>query len=146
MGIDHRADQHWNGLPANDGVTSPQTADQHTPDATAPPKDHTGEVVSSTPFKTGHQGLPSLSESPVPSSRRSEPVTASRTNFRTHFSGRIHTRELSSLVRFNNSTFYRTMFGFQMNSGTRSWTDCSTLGTSFVLVRTKHCWREYDLK
>lgn len=74
VGIDHRAEQQWNGLPANNSLCSPQAADPHTPDAAAPPKDQTGGVVSSTPFKAGNHGLPSLSESPVPASLRWEPV------------------------------------------------------------------------
>ncbi|XP_075896782.1 WD repeat-containing protein 47-like isoform X1 [Nelusetta ayraudi] len=77
VGIDHRADQRWNGLPADDSVAGPQAAHHHTPEAAAPSGDQTGGVVSSTPFKVGNHGLPSLSESPVPASLSAERIRAS---------------------------------------------------------------------
>lgn len=71
VGIDHRADEvltQWNGLTEN--TSSPQsTAAQHTPD-TGPPANKPGGRVSSTPLRTGGHSLPSLGESPVPTSQR----------------------------------------------------------------------------
>ncbi|TKS74397.1 WD repeat-containing protein 47 [Collichthys lucidus] len=76
VGIDHRGDevmthlgQQWKGLTGNTSTSSPRTtATHHTPD-TGPPGDKPGGGVSSTPLKTGSHGLPSLSESPVPTSQ-----------------------------------------------------------------------------
>ncbi|TMS19939.1 WD repeat-containing protein 47 [Larimichthys crocea] len=78
VGIDHRGDevmthlgQQWKGLTGNTSTSSPKTtATHHTPD-TGPPGDKPGGGVSSTPLKTGNHGLPSLSESPVPTSQSS---------------------------------------------------------------------------
>lgn len=75
VGIDHRSDQQWNGLTGNTSVSSPKTTDAHNTPDTGPPKDKNGGVVSSTPFKTGNHGLPSLSESPVPACQRWELIT-----------------------------------------------------------------------
>uniref|UniRef100_A0A673CFV8 WD repeat domain 47b n=1 Tax=Sphaeramia orbicularis TaxID=375764 RepID=A0A673CFV8_9TELE len=80
VGIDHRGDevitqlgQQWNGLTGNNNSTSsPRTCNsQHSADA-GPPRDKPGGLVSSTPLKTGNHSLPCLSESPVPTSQRSE--------------------------------------------------------------------------
>lgn len=76
MGIDHKGDevmthlgQQWNGLTGN-STSSPRTAStRHTTD-TGVLRDKPGSVSSSTPLKTGNHGLPSLSESPVPTSHR----------------------------------------------------------------------------
>ena len=72
VGIDHRADEvtttQWNGLTENTSSTQ-STAAQHTPD-TGPPTNKPGKRDSSTPLRTGGHGLPSLGESPVPTSQR----------------------------------------------------------------------------
>ncbi|XP_059197226.1 WD repeat-containing protein 47-like [Centropristis striata] len=80
VGIDHRADEvmtQWNGLTGNTSTSSPRTtATQHTPD-TGPPGSKPAGVVSSTPLRTGSQGLPCLSESPVPASQSAERIRGS---------------------------------------------------------------------
>ncbi|KAE8294060.1 WD repeat-containing protein 47 Neuronal enriched MAP-interacting protein [Larimichthys crocea] len=84
VGIDHRGDevmthlgQQWKGLTGNTSTSSPKTpATHHTPD-TGPPGDKPGGGVSSTPLKTGSHGLPSLSESPVPTSQSAERIRGS---------------------------------------------------------------------
>ncbi|XP_053286737.1 WD repeat-containing protein 47 [Pleuronectes platessa] len=87
-GIDHKGDevmthlgQQWNGLTGSGGASSQGTGNaRHTPE-TGLPRDRTGGVSSSTPLRTGSHGLPSLSESPVPTSQRSEPVGKSKAQF-----------------------------------------------------------------
>lgn len=77
VSIDHRGDevmthlgQQWNGLTGNASASSPRTSSsRQTPDK-GPPRDKPGGVISSTPLSTGNPGLPSLSESPVPTSHR----------------------------------------------------------------------------
>uniref|UniRef100_A0AAQ6IFS0 WD repeat domain 47b n=1 Tax=Anabas testudineus TaxID=64144 RepID=A0AAQ6IFS0_ANATE len=84
IGIDHRGDeimthlgQQWNGLTGNNGTSSPRTANsRHTPD-TVSQRDKPGGVSSSTPLRAGNHGLPSLGESPVPSSQSNERNRAS---------------------------------------------------------------------
>ncbi|XP_049910818.1 WD repeat-containing protein 47-like isoform X2 [Epinephelus moara] len=80
VGIDHRGDEvmtQWNGLPGNTSTSSPRSANtRHTPD-TGPPRDKPGGGVSSTPLRTGSQGLPYLNESPVPASQSAERIRAS---------------------------------------------------------------------
>ncbi|XP_034567615.1 WD repeat-containing protein 47-like [Notolabrus celidotus] len=85
VGIDHRADevisqlgQPKNGLPGNTSTSSPRTTNttRNTPD-TGPPRDKPGGWASSTPSGTGSHGLPSLSESPVPSSKSAERIRGS---------------------------------------------------------------------
>ncbi|KAM3620002.1 uncharacterized protein V6R79_016970 [Siganus canaliculatus] len=85
VGIDHKGDevmnhlgQQLNGLPGNTSTSSPRTNDnRHSPD-TGPPRDKPGgKISSSTPFKAGGHGLPSLSESPVPASQSAEKIRGS---------------------------------------------------------------------
>ncbi|CAB1444448.1 unnamed protein product [Pleuronectes platessa] len=82
-GIDHKGDevmthlgQQWNGLTGSGGASSQGTGNaRHTPE-TGLPRDRTGGVSSSTPLRTGSHGLPSLSESPVPTSQSAERIRA----------------------------------------------------------------------
>lgn len=78
VGIDHRADevmahlgQQWNALTGNNSTCSQSAASNihHAPESVSQ-RDKPGGVTSSTPLKTGSNVLPSLSESPVPSSQR----------------------------------------------------------------------------
>lgn len=78
VGIDHRGDevmthlgQQLNGLKGNNSVCSPSLPNaRHAPDK-GPQKDKPGGgVLSSTPLKSEGHGMPSLSESPVPTSQR----------------------------------------------------------------------------
>uniref|UniRef100_A0A8D3BIC9 CTLH domain-containing protein n=2 Tax=Scophthalmus maximus TaxID=52904 RepID=A0A8D3BIC9_SCOMX len=81
VGIDHKEEvmthlgQQWNGLTGNNSASSAADT-QHTPD-TGPPRDKPGGVISSTPLRSGSHGLPSLSESPVPTSLSAERIRAS---------------------------------------------------------------------
>ncbi|XP_029004325.1 WD repeat-containing protein 47-like isoform X2 [Betta splendens] len=75
VGIDPRGDeviahlgQQWNELTGSNGRHTPETVSQ---------RDKAGAVSSSTPLKTGRNGLPSLSESPVPTSQSTEKIKAS---------------------------------------------------------------------
>lgn len=77
VGIDHRGEdvmshlgQQWNGLMGNNSVSSPQTTSSCNTPETGLLRDKPGGVTSSTPLRTGNHKLPSLGESPVPTSHR----------------------------------------------------------------------------
>ncbi|XP_028259832.1 WD repeat-containing protein 47-like [Parambassis ranga] len=84
VGIDHRGDevmthlgQQLNGLKGNNSTCSPSMPNtRHAPDK-GPQKDKPGGVLSSTPLKSEGHGMPSLSESPVPTSQSAERIRAS---------------------------------------------------------------------
>ncbi|XP_024909672.1 WD repeat-containing protein 47-like isoform X2 [Cynoglossus semilaevis] len=84
VGIDHRGEdvmshlgQQWNGLMGNNSVSSPQTTSSCNTPETGLLRDKPGGVTSSTPLRTGNHKLPSLGESPVPTSHSAERLRAS---------------------------------------------------------------------
>ncbi|KAM9383995.1 WD repeat-containing protein 47-like [Pholidichthys leucotaenia] len=83
VGIDCRGDemmahlgQQWNGLPGNNSTCSPRMSTAHqTPDKMLARAKPGG--VSSTPLSARNHGMPSLSESPVPTSKSAQRIAAS---------------------------------------------------------------------
>ncbi|CAK6968798.1 WD repeat-containing protein 47-like [Scomber scombrus] len=88
VGIDHRGDevmtqlgQQCNGVRNNSSTSSPRTSNTRETPETGLQKEKLGSVSSSTPLRTGNQGLPSLGESPVSASQSTEKIKGSVPTF-----------------------------------------------------------------